>query len=191
MDDPFGRLPPEALLIMIRLVPHFSSLLHLVQASAFAAGMYQTYPVDIVRNLSSRLPKELQQAIRAVAASLSRPSNIPQLTREELMMDLKHLFNRSSTNANVGYRFPSDLPPSSAKTLVRLEWRIAQFTMSFLDTHIERVNSPQPMHLVRPGHHFDFDPFKDYPEGRSYTPKKNGTASWPKQYWVVRALWRL
>jgi hypothetical protein len=37
MNDPFERLPAEILLIIIKLVPDSSSLLHLVQASIFVA----------------------------------------------------------------------------------------------------------------------------------------------------------
>jgi len=42
---------------------------------------------------------------------------------------------------------PSDLL-SSVKSLVSLGYRIQDLTTSFLDTHIGRVNSLQPMHLL-------------------------------------------
>jgi len=38
---------------------------------------------------------------------------------------------------------------------------------------------------------FDYEPFKDYPEGRRYTVPKTGGPSWIEQYRVVRSLWRL
>jgi hypothetical protein len=60
MNDPFERLPAEILLIIIKLVPDSSSLLHLVQASIFVADIFGNYPSEAVGTLISRLPEELQ-----------------------------------------------------------------------------------------------------------------------------------
>ncbi len=141
MNDPFERLPAEILLIIIKLVPDSSSLLHLVQASIFVADIFGNYPSEAVGTLISRLPEELQPIIRAVIVILSC-----RMTGHNLITDLEDdpELPISDKTENL---LPSDLL-SSVKSLVSLGCRIQDLTTSFLDTHIGRVNSLQPMHLL-------------------------------------------
>ncbi len=134
MNDPFERLPAEILLIIIKLVPDSSSLLHLVQASIFVADIFGNYPSEAVGTLISRL-------IRAVIVIFSC-----RMTGHNLITDLEDdpELPISDKTENL---LPSDLL-SSVKSLVSLGCRIQDLTTSFLDTHIERVNSLQPMHLL-------------------------------------------
>ena len=187
MKDPFQRLPAEICLIIFDLVPDFPSLRSLVQASAIAASVFENWPIEILGALTSKLPEELQQLIRTVAMILCRPFEFLQVTGDDLSIDLRHLLEIPTH----GNPLPSYLTLPSINTLICLSCRIHQLTASFLDTHIERVNSLQPMHLDRPGYHFGRDPFKDYPEGRRYTLSKTGAPSWAEEYRVTRSLWRL
>ena len=187
MKDPFQRLPAEISLIIFKLVPSIPCLLNVVQASTFAAEVFESCPIEIVGALTTRLPEELQQLIRGVAATLCCPSEILQFRENDLSINLKHFLELPIH----GNPLPSYLTLPSVKTLVRLACRIHQLTTSFLDAHIERVNSLQHMHLDRPGYCFGRDPFKDYPKGHRYTLSKTGAPSWAEEYRVVRSLWRL
>ncbi|MCJ1302768.1 hypothetical protein MMC08_005573 [Hypocenomyce scalaris] len=190
MYDPFQRLPAPIHLMIIKLVPDFSSLYHLVQASTSAAGILEECYSEVAGALISRFPRELQQVICAVAVALANSSIHSQLVGDDLSTSFEQ-FLKLSIHEKTRNPIPSDIPASAIGNLVCLACKIHQVAAMFLKTHIDRVNSLEPMHLLNPTHRFFYDPFRDYPKGRRYTPQQTGAASWAEEYRVVRALWRL
>ncbi|KAF6236392.1 hypothetical protein HO173_005484 [Letharia columbiana] len=72
MHDIFQQLPAPILLMIIKLMPGFSSLDHLTQTSPTVNGIFEELPVEIIEALIDRLPSEVAELIPAISGSFSK-----------------------------------------------------------------------------------------------------------------------
>ena len=140
--------------------------------------------------MARRLPKELQQTIRAVGASLChRDLDIP-LVEGSILYNRETSYNTTTEVEDALPAISYDLPLPALTQLLELAHRIQLLTSLWLKTHIKRLNSLHPQHLSKSSFVFTSYPFRKYPDGKDYKFVRTGPASWVEEYRITRALWR-
>ena len=188
-------LPLELRLAIFKSVEDLPSLYSFVNASKAAAITFAKCPGEIVAAVCSRLPKELQQTMRAVAVGLCEPAlNIPlvQIGRYNNTESLQE--SRSSIDhCDLPISF-LDVPLRVLRLLLELANQIHLLAASFLDTYIDRFSNLWPLiYLNLSSGQFTTEPYRgtELLETVQHKTPKIGPASWVEEYRVVRALWRL
>ncbi|KAG8530095.1 uncharacterized protein KY384_005577 [Bacidia gigantensis] len=189
--DNIETSPSDPRLDNFKNVDDLSFLRNSIRASSIASAAFHEDPVQVVNHVAWKLPKELQQTIHAVAASLCSPNLDVPLIEEDLLFNRETSYNTTTEVEDALAPISFDLPLPVLKQILELAHRIQLLSTLFLNTYIKRLNNLQPQHLAKPGFVFSSYPFRKYPDGRKYQPPKSGPASWSEEYRVLRALWRL
>ena len=192
MQDPFEKLPTELRLAIFESLEDFDSLASFLDASTFAASTFVDRPGDALRAVATRLPKELQQIIRAVAVALCDATIRSSLEENEIYINHESSYEPSNDREDkIAELSFSGIPLPALAQLLKLACRIQRMTSSFLQTYITRFDAVQPSHLADSSFMYRYDALTSCPAGVPYVAMKKGRASWVEEYRVARALWRL
>ena len=141
--------------------------------------------------VAGRLPKELQQIIHAVGASLCNPNLDIPLIEGTILCNRETSYNTTTEVEDAHPPISFDLPLPALKQLLDLAHRIQLLTTLWLRTHVKRLNNLRPQHLAKSNFVFSSYPFRKWPNGKEYKFVKTGPATWVEEYRVTRAIWRL
>ena len=192
MQDPFQNLPGELRLTIFESIEDFVTLASFLSASPVATFTFEDLPGDVIQAVTTRLPKELQQIVRAVAIALCDASICSPLVEHEIYINHESFYDPTNEREE---RIPpvlfSGIPLSALSQFLKLACRIQVFTDAFLHAHIARFNAVKPSHLANPSYMYRSDPLGSSPAGVHYVPVTHESVSWVEEYRVARALWRL
>ncbi len=187
MSDPFGNLPVEIRLEILKTLPDLSSLYCATQASPNLRLTFEAYPVKTAGTIMSTLTLELRQLMCAVATSQSESPPSYLLDGDLYANDEEG--NIVDIDEEFGNPLPRALSFSTVEALVQTSRNIDIITKEFLDTHIDQLNHMESEHQGKerkPENKWEHVfPARTIPCEMT----KTGRASWVERYRVTRALW--
>ncbi|KAH8800838.1 hypothetical protein F5884DRAFT_685218 [Xylogone sp. PMI_703] len=187
--DPFSQLPAEILLKLIKLVPDFSSLWSIINASSAVSVLFDESAVEIVDAvIAVTIMGRMQELIRAVAhaRALSWPTNRISRPRNQVSM---------ARNITSNVKAPSSLnkliDSKSLRSLVSLAHEIHVLAHRCIDHYIQASLAMSPSSLDISAPHNENVQDNNNVKSRQYQPRSTGPPSWVEEQRVVKALWRI
>ncbi|RDW63817.1 hypothetical protein BP6252_11362 [Coleophoma cylindrospora] len=183
--DAFSSLPDPILVLILKYLPDFTSLDVLIHASPVMSSIFDRCAAEIIENVASRNMSSCFRYILQHAGSAA--------VANETWSDVAE-FHSAQTWSNPSKGVLKSLPIPVLRRLVTSASNVEYLCHIFLHTHLHRIHSMKPTHLLHPGTRLDpyavtkYDPAL---AGLKYSIPDTGPPSWVEIQRVLRALWRL
>ncbi|KAH8815740.1 hypothetical protein F5884DRAFT_191133 [Xylogone sp. PMI_703] len=182
--DPFGRLPTEILLKIIKISPSFSSLWSIVNSSQTMAILLNKFAAEIIETtIKATATGQMQELIRAVLRA--------QVSCRLGLEEARNL---------VCKKYPVPTPLSAdeiqdSKSLyyfLSIAHNIHVLAHACCDHYIKASLAISPSAFIKFNrYNGDVLAWYDEAEGCSYEPRETGPPSWVEEQRVIKALWRI